>query len=110
MTSRWLDRWSQENPNGSLPRLGNSYNETYSSFWLDKADYLRLKNLELGYTFGKGTLRCLGIENLRIYLQATNLLTITSLDNYDPEKSSGDTRGDVHPNTKTFSFGVNVKF
>ncbi len=110
MTSRWLDRWSQENPNGSMPRLGNSYNETYSSFWLDKADYLRLKNLELGYTFGKGTLRCLGIENLRIYLQATNLLTITSLDNYDPEKSSGDTRGDVHPNTKTFSFGVNVKF
>lgn len=110
MTSRWLDRWSQDNPNGSMPRLGNSYNETYSSFWLDKADYLRLKNLELGYTFDKSLLRGLGIENLRVYLQATNLLTITSLDNYDPEKSSGDTRGDVHPNTKTISFGVNVKF
>lgn len=110
MTTRWLDRWSADNVNGSMPRLGNEYNSTYSSFWLDKADYLRLKNLELGYTFGKGSLRRLGIENLRIYLQATNLLTITSLDNYDPEKSSGDTRGDVHPNVKSFSLGVNVKF
>lgn len=110
MTSRWLDRWSADNVGGSMPRLGNEYNSTYSSFWLDKADYLRLKNLELGYTFKPGSLRRLGIENLRIYLQATNLLTITLPDNYDPEKSSGDTHGDVHPNTKSFSLGVNVKF
>ncbi|MDO4179705.1 MAG: TonB-dependent receptor [Bacteroidales bacterium] len=110
MTSRWLDRWSADNVDGSMPRLGNEYNATYSSFWLDKADYLRLKNLELGYTFNEGILRRFGIGNLRIYLQATNLLTITSLDNYDPEKSSGDTRGDVHPNTQSFSFGINVKF
>lgn len=110
MTTRWLDRWSDSNPDGSMPRLGNSYNEKYSSFWLDKADYLRLKNIEVGYTFDKNLLRGLGIENLRVYVQATNLLTITSLKNYDPEKSSGDTRGDVHPNIKSFSFGVNVKF
>lgn len=110
MTTRWLDRWSENNPNGSMPHLGNSYNETYSSFWLDKADYLRLKNLELGYTFDKDLLRGLGIQNLRLYAQATNLLTITSLDNYDPEKSSGDTRGDMHPNTKSFSVGINIKF
>lgn len=110
MTTRWLDRWSENNQNGSMPRLGNSYNETYSSFWLDKADYLRLKNLELGYTFDSDLIRKVGVQHLRLYVQATNLLTLTSLDNYDPEKSSGDTRGDVHPNTKTFSFGVNVKF
>jgi outer membrane receptor protein involved in Fe transport len=110
MTTRWLDRWSTSNPNGSMPSLGNSYNEAYSSFWLDKADYLRLKNIELGYNFDKNLLRGIGIESLRLYLQATNLLTITSLKNYDPEKTSSDTRGDVHPNTKSFSFGVNIKF
>jgi hypothetical protein len=110
MTTHWLDRWSESNPNGGMPRLGNSYNEKYSSFWLDKADYLRLKNIELGYTFDKNLLKSLGIGNLRVYMQATNLLTITSLKNYDPEKNSGDTRGDIHPNTKSFSFGVNVKF
>lgn len=110
MTTRWLDRWSDTNVNGSMPRLGNSFNEKYSSFWLDKADYLRLKNIELGYTFDKNLLRGLGVENLRVYVQATNLLTITPLENYDPEKSSGDTRGDVHPNVKSVSFGINVKF
>jgi hypothetical protein len=110
LTTRWLDRWSPENPDGSMPRMGNSYNETYSSFWLDKADYLRLKNIELGYTFPKGMLSKAGVQNLRIYIQGTNLLTFTPLENFDPEKSSGDARGHVHPNTKSFSFGVNVKF
>lgn len=110
MSTRWLDRWSESNPNGSMPRLGNSYNETYSSFWLDKADYLRLKNLEVGYTFGEGKLAFLGIESMRIYFQSTNLVTFTSFHDYDPEKSSGDMRADAHPNTKTFSFGVNIKF
>ena len=110
MTSSWLDRWSEDNPDGSMPRLGNSYNETYSSFWLKKADYLRLKNLEFGYTFNKGTLKTVGIDKLRVYFQATNLLTFTPLENYDPEKSSTDTRSDAHPNTKSFSFGVNVNF
>jgi len=110
MTSRWLDRWNESNSNGSMPHLGNSYNDIYSSFWLTKADYLRMKNLEIGYTFNESQLRGIGIKSLRLYVAGTNLLTFTSLDNYDPEKSSGDTRNDVHPNTKTYSFGVNIKF
>ena len=110
MTTRWLNRWSETNPNGSIPKLGNSFNERYSSFWLDDASYLRLKNVELGYTFRGNALKRIGISNLRLYVQGTNLLTITPLDNYDPEKSSGDTRGDMHPNVKSYSFGVNVNF
>ena len=70
----------------------------------------RLKNIELGYTFDKKLIHHIGASSLRVYVQASNLLTITSLKNYDPEKSSGDTRGDVHPNVKSFSFGVNVNF
>lgn len=107
-TDRWLDRWSETNPNGSMPRLGNSFNNEYSSFWLSKADYLRLKNLELGYTFDQ--LAKWGVSKIRVYFAATNLLTITSLDNYDPEKTSGDSRNDIHPNMKSFSFGVNINF
>lgn len=110
-TSRWLDRWSLENPNGSMPRMGGAINNTMSSFWLTKGDYLRLKNIEIGYTFKKKTwLEKVGVQSLRLYLAGTNLLTFTSLDDYDPEKQSGDTRNDVHPNTKTYSFGINVKF
>lgn len=110
-TSRWLDRWSPANPNGSMPRMGGEINNRYSSFWLVKGDYLRLKNVEVGYTFKKKAwLSKVGVQSLRLYLAGTNLLTFTSFDDYDPEKQSLDLRNDVHPNTKTYSFGVNVKF
>ena len=106
-----LDRWSESNPNGSMPRLGGTINNNYSSFWLTKGDYLRLKNLEIGYTFRQREfLTKLGVQSIRLYLAGTNLLTFTSLDDYDPEKLSTDSRNDVHPNTRTYSFGVNVKF
>lgn len=86
-------------------------NNNYSSFWLTKGDYLRLKNLEIGYTFRQREfLTKLGVQSIRLYLAGTNLLTFTSLDDYDPEKLSTDSRNDVHPNTRTYSFGVNVKF
>lgn len=112
MTSRWLDRYSSSNTDGSMPAMGegHNYNSTYSTFWLDKADYLRLKNIELGYTFRGGLFERIGCDNMRVYLQATNLLTFTPLKDYDPEKSSGDERGDIHPNLKTFSVGVNLNF
>ena len=90
---------------------GIKVNNNYSSFWLTKGDYLRLKNLEIGYTFRQREfLTKLGVQSLRLYLAGTNLLTFTSLDDYDPEKLSTDSRNDVHPNTRTYSFGVNVKF
>ena len=110
-TSRWLDRYSATNPNASMPRMGGEYNNTYSSFWLTSGDYLRLKSLELGYTFrNNATLAKIGVQSLRLYLAGSNLLTFTSLDDYDPEKSGTDTRNDVHPNIRSYSFGINVKF
>ena len=110
MTQRWTDRWSTSNPNGSMPALGNSFNATYSSFWLERTDYLRLKNVELGYTFDKKATGKIGISSLRLYLQATNPITISGLKNYDPEKSSSDSRGDFYPNVKSYSLGVSVNF
>ena len=110
-TSRWLDRYSATNTNASMPRMGGEYNNTYSSFWLTSGDYLRLKSLELGYTFrNNATLAKIGVQSLRLYLAGSNLLTFTSLDDYDPEKSGTDTRNDVHPNIRSYSFGINVKF
>lgn len=107
-TDRWLDRWSATNPNGSMPALGNTMNDQFSSFWLENSSYLRLKNLEFGYTFGE--IPKIGVSKLRIYFAGTNLLTFTKLNNWDPEKGSGDTRNDNYPNARSFSFGVNVTF
>lgn len=110
-TTRWLDRYSADNVNAKMPRMGGDYNNTYSSFWLTDGSYLRLKSVEFGYTFVKNSfLAKAGISSLRLYFAGSNLLTFTSLDDYDPEKLSGDMRNDVHPNTKAYSFGMIVKF
>lgn len=110
MTDRWLDRYSSSNVNGSMPRLGNQNNDENSSFWLEKADYLRLKNIELGYTLRGDALKKVGIQSARIYLQSTNMLTFTKYHDYDPERAASDSRLDGHPNTKSMSVGINVKF
>ena len=52
----------------------------------------------------------LGVQSLRLYLAGTNLLTFTSLDDYDPEKLSTDSRNDVHPNTRTYSLVLTLNF
>ncbi len=71
-----LDNWTPENPNASYPRLTIQYtsNDTkYSSFWLRKANYLKLQNTQLGYTFSPATLQRLGVSYLRAYVSAQNL-------------------------------------
>ena len=110
LTSRWVNRYSADNINAPMPALGNTMNDSYSSFWLEKSDYLRLKNLEFGYTFRQTELAKVGISSIRVYFAGSNLLTFTPLKNWDPEKSSGDTRNDVHPNMRTYSFGLNIQF
>lgn len=110
VTTIFLDRYSEKaNPNGNFPRLGNGdYNSQPSSFWLKDASYLRLKNIELGYSFKSEWIRKARLERLRIYVSAQNLFTITGIDDYDPEKYGSDTRGHAYPNAKTFSFGLNI--
>ena len=110
LTSLWVNRYSADNINAPMPALGNTMNDSYSSFWLEKSDYLRLKNLEFGYTFRQAELAKVGISSIRVYFAGSNLLTFTPLKNWDPEKSSGDTRNDVHPNMRTYSFGLNIQF
>lgn len=110
VTTIFLDRYSESaNPNGNFPRLGNGdYNSRPSSFWLKDASYLRLKNIELGYSFKQEWIRKAKLERLRIYVSAQNILTITGIDDYDPEKYGSDTRGHAYPNAKTFSVGLNI--
>lgn len=110
VTTRFLDRYSEQlNPNGNFPRLGyGDYNCQPSSFWIKDASYLRLKNIELGYSLPQNWIRKAKLERLRIYISAQNLFTITGIDDYDPEKYSTDTRGFAYPNAKTFSIGLNV--
>lgn len=121
--SLWLDRWHKADPSdpgsdwipGKMPALrptGYQANRVASTWTMQKANYLRLKTLEFGYTLPKPFLNKVGIENLRIYVNAFNLLTFTSRDGVmkymDPENKEGSLR--YYPQMKTFNFGVNLTF
>lgn len=110
-TTAALDYWTPDNPSADYPRWGNGTNNAVtSSFWLKNASYLRLKNLQLGYTLPAQIGDNLGIRNLRVYFAGYNMLTFTKMVDYDPERASGDDRSRSYPQAKVYSLGVNVTF
>ncbi len=108
---RHLDRWTPENHNASYPRLTKSLQTNFatSSFWLQNASYVRLKNISLGYNLPKGWLSKAGIERVKLFLSGENLLTFSALEGLDPESPS-DTRGAFYSNVKKITFGLKVSF
>ena len=105
------EHWTPENRDASYPRLTFNYpnNEQVSSFWIRNASYLRLKNLQIGYTLPKSTLNKTFMDYCRVYLSAQNLFTITGFyDSFDPEAPIG--TGQFYPMMKLYSIGINVKF
>lgn len=108
---RHLDRWTPENHNASYPRITRSSQTNFvtSSFWLQDASYVRLKNLTIGYALPQGWLAKAGIANAKLFLTGENLLTFTGLDGgIDPEE--GNERGWSYGNVKKLSVGVKLSF
>ena len=109
-----VDRWTPNNPDASYPRLtrgAESANTVLGSeFWIRDAKYLRLKNVQIGYTFPKKWMEKVKIQNLRIYASMQNALTFSAMPGgWDPEYT-GDGSGRAYPVAKVFSLGLNVKF
>lgn len=87
------NRWTPENPDASYPRAFNRDEEYWRSqgntFWLRKTDYIRLKNIELGFNLPSKVNQRLGIEGLRIYINGLNVLTLDKAKIIDPEVEQG---------------------
>jgi len=114
--TRWLDRWTPQNTGAALPRVflgGDGWPSTAvpNSFWLLDRSHLRIKNVQLSYTLPAGVYANSFLENMQIYLNASNLATFTKFPFLDPERPAGTNRlGDGFPNIRVFSAGVNLKF
>lgn len=113
--SVWLDAWTPDNKNAKMPRVAYSTtspslsSNVMSDFWIQNASYLRIKNLQLGYTFSKNILQPIGVESMRIYYSVENLYTFHNmLVNVDPEIPSE--RASNFPLTQTHAIGVNLSF
>ena len=104
------DVWTESNPNGSVPNPNGSPKNSYDSDrFIESGAYLRLKNLQIGYTLPKELTEKAGISRCRFYLQGSNLLTLTRYTGYDPEVGGGVDYGN-YPQSRTFTFGLNATF
>jgi TonB-linked SusC/RagA family outer membrane protein len=108
----WLNRWTPEKPSTKYIRVKfqDINNTPRNSYWLRSGDYLRLKNIQLGYTFRKEFLKRSGLESLRLYFSGQNILTFTKVKHWDPEQFPSVTNMQLHPQTKVYALGLNINF
>lgn len=109
LSTSMRDVWSISNPGGSIPNPRNAVNFYDSSRFVEDGSYLRLKNLQIGYTLPESISQKAGISRLRCYMSCQNLLTLTSYSGYDPEVGGGVDYGN-YPQARVVMFGVNVNF
>lgn len=113
--TQWIadNSWTEDNQDALLPRISFTnrvHNNRDSRAWLIDTSYLRLKNVELGYTFNKPKLIPL-FNSVRFYVSGQNLLTFTDFKGNDPEADGGNYQyGIRYPMTRVFNFGVKVNF
>ncbi len=116
MPAYLLNRWTGEGTSNKYPRIvrGDNVNWQMSDLYVQDGSYLRLKNIQLGYTLPQKWTKLALIQSLRVYVAAENLLTLTSYRGYDPEISSGGTSlgvdYGVYPQPRTLLCGINLKF
>jgi len=115
-----LDRWTGEGTSDSEPRVSTidaNQNARGSDRYIEDGSYLRLKNIQIGYTLPRNYAQTIGMKNLRVFFSGSNLLTFTKYSGYDPEVGvARATLGDrtvgfdevTYPQNKSFIFGLNL--
>ncbi|WP_298734308.1 TonB-dependent receptor [uncultured Chitinophaga sp.] len=120
-TTDWLNRWTPENPSATMPKIYMGFygypriTNQQSTYYLYNASFMRIKNLQIGYTFPQGFVK--GIRSLRIYSAVDNLALFTPLKKgTDPERLDINTKPDSwygfanYPQNRTITLGASVQF
>ncbi|OAD46035.1 SusC/RagA family TonB-linked outer membrane protein [Polaribacter atrinae] len=112
----YLDRWTGAGTSNSVPRLTNdaTNNKLFSDFFVEDASFLRMQNIQLGYTFSPNLLEKVGLSKLRLYTSINNLFTLTDYTGYDPSINDGAIGAGIdsgnYPSARQFLLGLNVEF
>ncbi|SMO40960.1 SusC/RagA family TonB-linked outer membrane protein [Gracilimonas mengyeensis] len=116
LESFYEERWTAENPSSKHPRTYNRSGVYWvnqaNTYWLHKTDYIRLKNIELGYTLPVNFTSAYGIQDVRLYLSAFNLFTFSpDMKDFDPETvNDRAAAGYNYPLNQVVNFGVSLTF
>ena len=120
----WMDRWHGEGTSDRIPRFvsgtANVNNWRVSDLWVRSGDFVRLRNIQLGYTIPRHITQMASIEALRLWVGAENLLTFTRFEGLDPEiggtaaeggsPNHGISRLGTYPQARTINFGLGLTF
>ncbi len=105
------NRWTIDNPSSVHPRIANRSDQYFSNgndYWLRSTDYIRLKNLEIGYSLPANIISKVGLGNFRVYFNGLNLATFTKMTSFDPEADNS--LGRYYPQQKVVNFGLTATF
>lgn len=113
----YLDRWRGEGTSNEVPRASSraTNNQLFSSFYVEDGSYLRIQNVQLGYSIPEKFLGKMGLDRFRVYVAVNNLYTFTKYKGYNPDVSNSSPLSagvdlGQYPNTRTFTTGINVSF
>lgn len=108
----WRGAWDGEGTSNTIPHIFNDNyapNTAISTWYLQDASYLRMKNFQIGYTLPEAWMKKIHFQNIRVYFSGDNLLTWTKMfQGIDPERTSRNSRAVIYPQAKVVSFGVKV--
>ena len=111
----YLNRWTGEGTSNSVPRatIGGTNNKLFSDFYVEDSSFLRVQNIQLGYSLSKEVTEKIGISKFRIYASVNNPLTLTKYNGYDPAATNGAAIGGgidygFYPISKQFILGLNL--
>ncbi|MDY2585802.1 SusC/RagA family TonB-linked outer membrane protein [Winogradskyella aquimaris] len=113
-----LDRWQGTGTSNSTPRAvagANVNSDFFSDFHVEDASFLRLQNVQIGYTFGEKFNSSVGVDKFRIYLSGNNLVTLTDYLGFDPSANNGNPLGGgidngFYPVAASYLLGINLNF
>lgn len=106
--------WREDNTGGEFPRLSlvtaSSNNAFSSTYWYRNGDYLRVKSMQIGFSMPKQWIKTVGMDNLRIYAEGQNLLTISQLSKYNIDPEQPGVSNGYYPQQRVISMGLNLTF
>ncbi len=126
-TTTYLDRWTGEGTSNEIPRytwIDTNGNDRVSDLYVEDASYMRLKNIQIGYTFSSASMKKVGGQSLRVYVSGENVFTLTKYTGIDPEIGAQgyfDSNGNynafnvgidraIYPQARTFRIGVSLTY
>lgn len=114
ITKKWRDAWTPQNTNTNIPSIkyNNTWDSSQSSFWVHDISFIKMKNIQFGYTCPGNISTGLGLQKIYVYANAQNVFSITNkeYEGYDPERNTFNSGNHLYPVPRIISLGVNLNF